>query len=312
MQEPSTLTLPTPATRYLVATRPGFLMAAVIPVLIGLAVATLQTTIDWLDASLTLLGAVIAHAGINVLNDVYDERAGCDAINDDRLFPFTGGSRVIQNGVISESHMAVFGWSLMAVTAAIGILLASRSGTGLLLIGFVGLLIGWAYSAPPLRLSARGLGELSVGLGFGLVIPLGAAYVQLGHAEIALLWAGLPFAFLITLVLYVNQFPDVRADIASGKRNLVVRLGARHARPGYVLLLVLAYLSLVLAIVVGNLPVWMTAAFLALPLHVQAASKFWENADKPDRLRPAVEATLNGTMLMGLLSASGIAAVHWL
>ncbi len=312
MQEPSTLTLPTPASRYLVATRPGFLMAAVIPVLIGLAAAGLQTSINWLDASLTLLGAVAAHAGINVLNDVYDERAGCDAINNDRLFPFTGGSRVIQNGVLSESRMAAFGWILMTVAAAIGIVLTSRSGTGLLLIGLIGLSIGWSYSAPPLRLSARGLGELSVGLGFGLLIPLGTAYVQLGHTDIASLWAGLPFAFLITSVLYVNQFPDLRADIAGGKRNLVVRLGVQRARPGYLVLLIGAYLSLLMAIVVGGLPVWMTAALLVLPLHVQAAATFWENADKPNGLRPAVEATLNGTMLMGLLSATGIAAVHWL
>lgn len=308
MQEPTVLTLPSPAARYLVATRPGFLTAAVIPVLLGLAAVSLQAQIHWMNALLTLLGAVAAHAGINVLNDVYDDRAGCDGINADRVFPFTGGSRVIQNGVLSITSMARFGWLLLGATVLLGLLLASRSGPGLLVIGLVGLFIGWAYSAPPLRLSGRGLGELSVGLGFGLVIPLGAAYVQLGRLDMLAVWAGLPFAFLIALVLYINQFPDLSADRASGKRNWVVRLGAGSARLGYPLLVAGAYLGLLLAVWPGGLPVYALAAMLALPLHLNALRLLWRQADRPQALRPAIEATLNGSLLHGLLVAAGIAA----
>jgi len=300
--------LVSPAARYLVATRPGFLAAAVIPVLIGLAAVSLQSPVDWLSGLATLVGAVAAHAGINVLNDVHDDRAGCDEINADRVFPYTGGSRVIQNGVLSRASMARFGWLLLALSAAIGLVLTILVGPGLLLIGVVGLFLGWAYSAPPLRLSARGLGELSVGLGFGVVIPVGAAYVQLGRFDAAALWAGLPFAFLITLVLYINQFPDLRADTASGKRNWVVRLGAQDARVGYPLLTAGAYLSLLLAVVLKQLPPHALMAFAVLPLHLRALRELWHRADRPQDLRPAIEATLNGTMLHGLLVAAGIAS----
>ena len=308
MQEPTPLTLPSPAARYLVATRPGFLSAAVIPVLIGLAAVGLQAPLDWLGALLTLCGAVAAHAGINVLNDVYDERAGCDAINADRVFPYTGGSRVIQNGILDEASMARFGWLLLAAAATIGLYLTARSDARLLLIGILGLFLGWAYSAPPLRLAGRGLGELSVGLGFGLVIPLGTAYVQLGRFDALALWAGLPFAFLIALVLYINQFPDRRADDASGKRNLVVRLGAARARYGYPLLLGAAYLSLPLGILAGPLPNPALLALAALPLHLRALRLLWRHAERPQALRPAIESTLNGSMLHGLLLAGGLAA----
>ena len=308
MQEPTPQTLPSPAARYLLATRPGFLSAAVVPVLIGLAAVGLQGPVHWLNALLTLLGAVAAHAGINVLNDVYDERAGCDAINADRVFPFTGGSRIIQNGVLTVASMARLGWLLLAATALIGLVLASQAGAGLLLIGLVGLFIGWAYSAPPLRLSGRGLGELSVGLGFGLVIPLGTAYVQLGRVDALALWAGLPFAFLIALVLYVNQFPDLRADAASGKRNWVVRLGASGARGGYPLLAGGAYLSLLSAVLLGGLPAYALIAFAVLPLHLRAWRVLWSESANPQALRPAIEATLNGSMLHGLLVAGGVAA----
>lgn len=306
MQEPTPSTLPAPAARYLVATRPGFLTAAVIPVLIGLAAASLQAPINWLDALLTLLGAVAAHAGINVLNDVYDERAGCDRINTDRVFPFTGGSRIIQNGVLSVTAMARFGWLLLGATALIGLVLTVRAGPGLLLIGVTGLFIGWAYSAPPLRLSARGLGELGVGLGFGLVIPLGTAYVQLGRLDTLAVWAGLPFGFLIALVLYINQFPDLEADSLSGKRNWVVRLGAQGARSGYPMLVAGAYLGVLLGVLLGRLPVSVLLGLLALPLHLRALRLLWVEAARPQALRPAIEATLNGTLLHGLLVTLGL------
>jgi len=308
MHEPTTLTLASPAARYVVATRPGFLTAAAIPVFIGVAAAALQAPIGWMAALLTLLGAIAAHAGINVLNDVYDDRAGCDEINADRVFPYTGGSRVIQNGVLSITSMARFGWLLLAAAALIGVSLAAVSGSGLLLIGLAGLFLGWAYSAPPLRLSGRGLGELSVGLGFGLVIPLGAAYVQLGRVDMLALWAGLPFAFLIALVLYINQFPDLRADSISGKRNWVVRLGARSARYGYPLLVAAAYFSLIIGVLLGPLPPYVLVGMLALPLHLRALRLLWVEAGNPQSLRPAIEGTLNGTMLHGLLVVTGLMA----
>ena len=310
MSEPSVLSLTSPAQRYAAATRPGFLTVAVIPVLLGLAAVGLQAPIDWPLALLTLLGAVAAHAGINVLNDVYDDRAGCDGINADRVFPYTGGSRMIQNGVLTAGDMTRFGWILMGLTAAIGIVLSVHAGPGLLPIGLAGLLLGWAYSAPPLRLSGRGLGELTVGLGFGLLIPLGTAYVQLGRADALALWAGLPFAFLIALVLYINQFPDLAADSASGKRNWVVRLGPMTGRIGYPLLAAGAYLALPLGVAVGGLPLYALAGLVALPLHLRATRLLWSAADRPAELRPAIEATLNGAMLQGVLVAAGIALAH--
>ena len=96
------------------------------------------------------------------------------------VFPIRG-RRVIRTAYSVSTSMARFGWLLLAA-AARSAWPCRVSGSGLLLIGLAGLFMGWAYSAPPLRLSRRGLGELSVGLGFGLVIPLGAAYVQLGRS----------------------------------------------------------------------------------------------------------------------------------
>jgi 1,4-dihydroxy-2-naphthoate octaprenyltransferase len=306
MQEPTLTSLTTPPARYLAATRPGFLAASAVPVLIGVAVAFLEGEFHGLLALLTLFGALLAHGGANVLNDYYDERAGCDGINDDRVFPFTGGSRVLQNSVLTLDQMARFGWVLMATAASIGLALTMLSGPLLLGIGLVGLIIGWAYSAPPLRLCARGLGELSVALAFGVLIPVGAAYVQLGEISPAAIWAGLPIALFISLVLYINQFPDLRADAATGKRNLVVRLGSDKARAGYPVMVALAYGILILGATIGVLPGFALLGLLSAPLHGRAGAILWRHAGEPDALRPAIVATLSGAMAHGLLLTVGL------
>ncbi len=308
MQEPSPDTFTSLPSRLMVATRPGFLTASAVPVLIGLAVAGMQGGINWLTAIATLVGAIIAHAGSNVLNDYYDAQAGCDQINDDRVFPFTGGSRVIQNGVLSMESARQFGWALMGAAMVIGLALTAASGPELLMLGIAGLFIGWAYSAPPIRLSGRGFGELGVAVGFGILIPVGTVFVQTGMISLTALAAGLPFALLIALVLYVNQFPDLKSDAATGKRNWVVRLGATRARAGYLLLAGGAYVALFAVILAGVVPYAAALAFLAMPLHIQGARGLMAHAGTPQALRPAIEATLRGTMAHGLLFAAGIGA----
>lgn len=289
------------------ATRPGFLVTAVVPVLIGLGAASRVSPLDAGSAALTLAGAVLAHAGANVLNDVHDDRAGCDAINTDRIAPFTGGSRLIQDDAISAGTMLTLGWTLLAVAALIGGLLTLLAGPALLVIGFAGLLVGHAYSAPPLRLCARGMGEAAVALGFGVLIPLGTAWVQLGRFEPIVLAAGLPFAAMVAAILYINQFPDFRADAATHKRNWVVRLGPRAARPGFPLLWVGGYGLLVAATLAELLPAAALLGLLPLPLHAFATRVLWRYFETPAALRPAIVATLAAGLGSGILIAIGCA-----
>jgi len=119
---------------------------------------------------------------VNVLNDYYDALIGTDAINTERVFPYTGGSRFIQNGVLTLRETGIFGAGLMGLAAAGGLWLTLRSGPGLLLIGAAGMLIGWTYSAPPLMLNSRGWGEACVATGFAL-IAIGAGKVTINETE---------------------------------------------------------------------------------------------------------------------------------
>lgn len=307
LEEPIPAKLTNPWSRYLAATRPPFLAASFVPCLLGLASAyAAGIGLDGGTAFLSILGALTVHAGVNVLNDYYDARSGADALNTERLFPFTGGSRIIQNGVLSEEQMGHFGLALMVLTAMIGMVLLPVAGWGLAWIGLAGMFLGWAYSAPPLVLNSRGLGELSVAIGFGMLIVVGSDLVQRGSFALLPIWVSLPYGLLVTALLYVNQFPDRRADDLAGKHHWVVRLGPRRGRWGYLALVVTANVLLVGMVAIAALPFSALLALLALPLSLKAALEVLRYAATPARLRRAIPLTIAAMVLHGLFLALGI------
>lgn len=309
--EPSLAALPHPALRLLLATRPAFLSITLVGCLLGIA-AALSDGVPFNGAAAlgTVLFALLAHAGVNVLNDYYDAD-GSDAVNTERVFPYTGGSRFIQNGVLSRRTVARLGYALLALVVPGGLWLATLAGNGLIAIGMTGLALGWAYSAPPLQLMRRGVGELAVAGGWLLVV-LGADSVQRGHVGATALAAGLPYALLVANLLFVNEFPDWRADAASGKRTLVVRLGRARARWGALLLQGIATGWLLGAVLAGPLPRIALCALAGLAPGFLGARQLLRNADTPQRLAPAIRATIAAPHLFGLLLAAALLLARFL
>jgi 1,4-dihydroxy-2-naphthoate octaprenyltransferase len=251
---------------------------------------------------MTLLLALLAHAGINVFNDYCDHMNGTDARNTQRIYPYTGGSRFIQNDVLTPRQVLVFALLLFAVTIAGGTWLLSVAGHGLFWVGLAGLTIGWAYSAPPLQLNSRGIGELCVAAGFLLVV-VGADYAQRG-AFAPLPWlAGVPYALLVANILYINQFPDREADRASGKLHWVARLPPATAAWGYGLILLLAALGLAGGILLEALPLAAAGAFVSWIPAVVAWRQLLRFAASPGQLAPAIRLTLIAAHSQPLLLA---------
>lgn len=310
--EPTLAALPNPAARYFLATRPAFLAVTLFAVLVGFATAWFDgVPFAPLKAVVTLLFALVAHAGVNVLNDYYDALNGTDAINTERIFPFTGGSRFIQNGVLTAAQIARFGAALFGLTMLAGVWLTAVSAPELLAIGIAGLAIGWAYSAPPLRLNSRGLGELCVTAGFALIV-IGTDFVQRGAIAAVAVVAALSYALHVTNILYINQFPDRKADAAAGKRHWVVRLVPEQARWGYVLIALMAHGWLIGAVVAGVLPWPVLAALASLVPAAGAARDLFRYAAEPGRLAPAIRATIGAASLHGLLLAVGLTAARFM
>jgi len=304
--EPTLAALSNPLLRYFLATRPAFLGVTLVATLIGISTAYHSgTPLAVWPAIITVAFALVAHAGINVLNDYYDDLNGTDRYNTERVFPYTGGSRFIQNGVLTSRETAVFGALLMLTVILGGVWLARISGLGLLVIGVSGMFIGWAYSAPPLKLNSRGVGEMCVWGGFALLV-IGADFVQRRGFSAQPVIASVCYALLVTNILYINQFPDRQADELAGKRHWVVRLGPQRARWGYFVIAFAGYAWLLGAVVAGALPPSALIALLPAALSCKAGRVLLEHAARPPRLEPAIRMTIASASAHGMLLAAAM------
>lgn len=287
---------------YFLSVRPQFLPAIIIPVLIGTAAAS-KTSFAPGVLLLTLIAALSYHAGMNVLNDHFDYLGGTDNVNTNALTPFTGGSRFIQNGLVSPRETLTLGICLIALGSAAGIWLALTASPWLFLIGGVGLLTGFFYSAPPLSLAGRGLGEITVGLDFGILAVAGAYIAQTGHLDLTPLIAALPVACLISTLLFINEFPDHEADKATGKRTLVVRLGPEKARYYVAAIAAATYLSIISGVWAGWLPlISLTAVFPAIFI-IKGINSLFINYNGGPGLIPAIKSVILAHFLTGLIIA---------
>ena len=296
--------------RYGLAVRPAFLTITLAGCTLGLATAWFGAVrFNGPAAILGIVLALLAHAGINVLNDYYDHLNGTDALNKGRLFPFTGGSRFIQNHVLTPRQTLMWGLALFGLVIAGGLWLVLRVSPALFWYGLAGLAIGWAYSAPPLSLNSRGLGELCVAAGFVLIVA-GMDLVERGKPALLPWLAGLPYALLVTNILFINQFPDREADAAAGKHHWVVRLAPQTAAQVYGLIALAAGGILAAAVLVGVLPCGALIVLAGMLPSVVAARQLRRHASEPSRLRPAIQATLAAAHLYPALLALVLVAEH--
>jgi 1,4-dihydroxy-2-naphthoate octaprenyltransferase len=283
-------------------TRLPFLTATIVPVALGILIAATHGAFDLVAALLTVVGACFVQLGLNVANDVFDTLQGADDAN---VTPtqFSGGSRVIQYGLVSLRQMATLSTVFYILAGVVGVvLLATRPSTALLVIGVVGFVVSLGYTAPPLKLVYRGLGEVAVALGFGPLMLLGAYVVQTGGT---VAWeplvASIPIALLVALILYVNEIPDRRGDAHAGKRTLPVRLSRTTVIAGYEVGVAAAYVVLVAGVVLGILPVTALLMLLTIPLAFRVSRGLGPNYENPYGLMAIMGVNVQLHLRAGLL-----------
>jgi 1,4-dihydroxy-2-naphthoate octaprenyltransferase len=291
---------------WVVKLRAGFFTASVVPVCLGAAIAWARTgSFNLGYFSLTLLALICVHAGTNMTNDYFDHTWGSDEINQEFVSPFTGGSRLIQLGAVKPETFLWQGIGFFALAALIGVALALTRGLWVLWLGIIGVLCGFFYTAPPVRLVRSGLGELLVGLNLGTLAVLGSAYVQTKRVWWEPVVASLPVMFLIALVLWINEFQDMKADTAVGKRHLVARLGRKRAARVYATMLALTYVSLVAGVLMAGVTPFALLGLLSAPVAWKASRTALAFYDRPRELTPANAATVLLHLVVGSLLAVG-------
>ncbi|MDP2730439.1 MAG: 1,4-dihydroxy-2-naphthoate octaprenyltransferase [Dehalococcoidales bacterium] len=282
--------------------RAPFLTASAVPVILGSAIAWFATgNFYWNFFLLTLLAGLLIHMGANVINDYSDHRSGNDEVNHEFVRPFSGGSRVIQAGLLTPLEVLSGALLFFALSAAIGFYLAWARGPLILVLGAIGLISGLSYSGGPFSWAKRGFGELLVGLNFGILMTLGAFYVQTQSFSWLPVVAAISVSLLIAAVLYINEFPDYTADKQVGKNTLVVRLGRNKAVVLYAVIMLGVYLAIGAGVITGVMPLTALLGLITLPLSIRAIQYTRRHYASSFDLIPANALTITVHLATGLL-----------
>jgi 1,4-dihydroxy-2-naphthoate octaprenyltransferase len=295
--------------QFLQAIRAPFLTATLVPVLVGTAEAARTGFFDPLLFVVVLCGAACFHISANVLNDYFDYRGGTDNINKYHN-PFSGGSRLIQEGIYTPKKTLSVGLLFLLFGVGIGIYLVFLTGPALLIFGVVGAFLVLTYSIDRFGLSyiGGGLGELAVAVAFGPLMVLGTYYVMAKALSLPAFLLSLPVALLIALVLLVNGYPDYEADAATDKHTIVVSYGRGMTRFIYALLLGAVYVIVVIGVVVKTLPIPVLVALATLPLAFIAVKTLFKVYRDPRAVVAVCGMTVMNHMITGVLLTIGIVA----
>lgn len=284
---------------------PKITLASAASLLVGAAAAARQGAPAWGWLLVCVAGIFALETAKNASGELVDYDSGADlAVRPEDRSPFSGGKRVLVDGLLSKRETAVIAGLAYAVGIAAGLAVVVAREPRVLWFGLAGVALAWFYHAPPLRLSYRGLGELAVGAAYGPGIACGLALALRHEIGRDVLLASLPLGLLIAAFLWINEFPDYRADRGAGKRTLVVRLGRRSASRIFAAMIGLAYAG-ALALPILGLPPAMLLSLVGLPHGIAAARRLLAHPEDTPLVVPAQAWTLLSFLLYAVGTAAG-------
>ena len=283
---------------WILASRPATLTAALVPVLVGTAVARASDGFRAGPALAALFGAFMIQIATNFANDVFDAEKGADT--HERLGP----TRAVQSGLLTNRQVRMGMLVTIALAVIAGLYLTAIGGYPIVIIGVLSVLSGVAYTGGPFPLGYNGLGDVFVMIFFGFVAVCGTAYVQLGSVPPLAWLASIPVGAIATAVLVVNNVRDRSTDVKAGKRTLAVRFGRRFGVIEYVLLFVVAYASPVVALLTFHRSAWVLLPIVTLPLAAKLARTLATTEGAP--LNACLASTAKLLLLYGVLFSAGL------
>jgi 1,4-dihydroxy-2-naphthoate polyprenyltransferase len=282
--------------------RAPFLLLPPTLVASGAAAAAWDGHFSWLHTMMALVGLVVLHMAVNILNEWSDMRSGID-LETERT-PFSGGSGTLPSGGMSSRTALGFGLVCSAVGLGIGLWFIPRIGAALIPIMVLGAVSVLAYTD---LLARMGIGEIAAGFGLGAGPVMGTALVQDGSWSRAAIAASIPAFFMTFNLLLLNEFPDEKADRTGGRRNLVILLGRRTAALVYAAAAVATPLSIAIAVVIGWLPPLALVGTLPSLLLVKPLQWAFDDTDQPVPI-PALGANVAWNLATNSFIALGLVA----
>ena len=284
-------------------TRPSFLLLVPVCLFSGVAVSLFEGhAFRPLYFALAFIGGLLAHIAVNVLNEYSDYKTGIDF--NTKPTPFSGGTKILVSGKLDAKKVLIFGLTCLAIIAAIGIYFITVYKWAIVPVGVIGLLTVFLYT--PYLTKLPGITEIvGPGLGFGLMV-LGTYVTQTGHYSAGAIVVSVVAGLLIADLLLINEFPDVEADKAAGRKHLPIIMGKTGAGIVYSIFMIGAYISIIAGAAAGVLPWWALFGLLTLPLGAKAMIVAVKYNNDMSKLVPALGIDVITVLVTPLLMSIGI------
>lgn len=246
---------------WVLATRPWSFPVSSLPAFVAM-MYTIHThpesSSNWILGVTAIIGAVIFHAGGNLISDYNDYKYGVD--REGKV-----GTDILTGKLFTPKQVLRYGWSFIAIGIALGLFLVSQAGITLLWIGLFGTVGAVFYY----RFKFRALGDLLIFLVYGPTIMLGTGYVILGHIDWTLLFVSFPLAFITVNVLHANNTRDIRSDRFAEIKTYAMVIGVKASIVNYYILTALAYVSIIAMVIMNILPLTALITLITLPVAIK-------------------------------------------
>ena len=243
---------------WIFATRPWSFAVSGLPAFVAMIYAIYispESSANWVLGAIAVIGAVVFHAGGNLISDYYDFKYGVDRDG-------TIGADTMTSGLFLPKQILVYGWSFIIIGVAMGLFLVSKTGINLIWIGLFGTIGAVFY----FKFKRRALGDLLIFLVYGPTIMLGTGFVLLGYFDWLLFFVSFPMAFITVNVLHSNNTRDMKSDSQARIKTYAMVIGVRASIIYYIVLTVLAYVFIVAMVILDILPIVTLITLLTLPI----------------------------------------------
>ncbi|MCW8804423.1 MAG: 1,4-dihydroxy-2-naphthoate polyprenyltransferase [Ignavibacteriaceae bacterium] len=283
---------------WFLASRPKTLLAAVVPVMVGSALAISMKKFFLPYSLVALLCSILIQIGTNFTNDLYDYLKGSDTIKR------KGPRRVLASGLITVKEMEFAIILVFGLTFLFGLYLVFSVGILILWVGIFSILAGIIYTAGPYPLAYNGLGDVFVFIFFGIIGTMGTFYLHTQEISYLSILVSIPVGALITNILVVNNFRDIEEDREANKNTLAVILGRNFSKWQFIILIVISYLISFIIYFQFNFHFWIFLPLATIPVSIILIRMLYTL--KGEALNKTLELSAKFAGLYGLLFAIGL------
>lgn len=281
-------------------TRPHTLTATFAPVILGTMLALNDGPINWLLFTAMLVCGLFLQIATNLFNEYYDFKRGLDTTDSVGI-----GGALVRHGTKPSSVLA-FALILYGLSILIGIYICMNSSWWLVVIGIIGMLIGYLYTGGPMPIAYTPFGELFAGLSMGIGFILIAYFIQTGDVSMTSFLVSVPLGILVGGINMSNNIRDIKEDTIGGRKTLAILLGREKAIQLLAISFIVSYAWIVGLVIFGVVSPWLLFVFISMPKPIAAIKNFKEGEGIPMKQGLAMKSTALTNTFFGFLLSIGL------